>query len=157
MLETLLLNLKKINEKGLMTVEDAKPLVESIIKNKKKAEKIIAKMKGSSLEAIAKANATTVQNAPAASVDNAVLANVGLEAKVVGTAFGSPANKVSAPIEGNSGVYVIKTKSVAKAPKLPKYDDYVNKLKANAGQAAGRVFPALKNDAKIDDNRLEFY
>ncbi|WP_396145577.1 peptidylprolyl isomerase [Flavobacterium sp.] len=149
--------LKKINEKGLMTVEDAKPMVESIIKNKKKAEKIMAKMKGSSLEAIAKANATTVQNAPAASVDNAVLANVGLEAKVVGTAFGSPANKVSAPIEGNSGVYVIKTKSVAKAPKLPKYDDYVNKLKANAGQASGRVFPALKNDAKIDDNRLEFY
>jgi hypothetical protein len=30
-------------------------------------------------------------------------------------------------------------------------------LKANAGQASGRVFPALKNDAKIDDNRLEFY
>jgi peptidyl-prolyl cis-trans isomerase D len=76
---------------------------------------------------------------------------------VVGTAFGAPANKVSAPIEGNSGVYVIQTKSVAKAPKLPKYDDYVNKLKANAGQASGRVFPALKNDAKIDDNRLEFY
>jgi peptidyl-prolyl cis-trans isomerase D len=149
--------LKKINEKGLMTVEEAKPMVESIIKNKKKAEKIMAKMKGSSLEAIAKANATTVQNAPAASVDNAVLANVGAEPKVVGTAFGTPANKVSAPIEGNSGVYVIKTKSVAKAPKLPKYDDYVNKLKANAGQASGRVFPALKSNAKIDDNRLEFY
>ena len=149
--------LKKVNEKGLMTVEDAKPMVETIIKNKKKAEKIIAKMKGTSLEAIAKANATTVQNAPAASVDNAVLANVGLEAKVVGVAFGSPANKVSAPIEGNSGVYVIKTKSVANAPKLPKYDDYVNKLKANSAQAAGRVFPALKNDAKIEDNRLEFY
>jgi len=149
--------LKKINQKGLMTVEEAKPLVEGIIKNKKKAEKIIAKMKGSSLDAIAKANATTVQNAPAASVENAVLANVGLEQKVVGTAFGAPANKVSAPIEGNSGVYVIQTKSVAKAAKLPKYDDYVNKLKANAGQASGRVFPALKSDAKIDDNRLEFY
>jgi peptidyl-prolyl cis-trans isomerase D len=149
--------LKKINEKGLMTVEDAKPSVEGIIKNKKKAALIIAKMKGSSLEAIAKANATTVQNAPAASVDNAVLAGVGIEAKVVGTAFGTPVNKVSAPIEGNSGVYVVKTKSVTKAPKLPKYDDYVNKLKASNGQNAGRVFPALKNDAKIDDNRLEFY
>ncbi|WP_395067336.1 peptidylprolyl isomerase [Flavobacterium sp.] len=149
--------LKKVNEKGLMTVEDAKPMVETIIKNQKKAEKIIAKMKGTSLEAIAKANATTVQNAPAASVDNAVLANVGIEAKVVGVAFGSAANKVSAPIEGNSGVYVIKTKSLANAPKLPKYDDFVNKLKANSAQAAGRIFPALKNDAKIEDNRLEFY
>jgi peptidyl-prolyl cis-trans isomerase D len=149
--------LKKINEKGLMTVEDAKPMVEPILKNKKKAEKIMAKMKGSSLEAIAKANATTVQNAPAASVDNAVLANVGMEAKVVGAAFGSAVNKVSAPIEGNSGVYVIKTKSVAKAPKLPKYDDYVTKVKGMAAQGAGRILPALKSDAKIDDNRIEFY
>lgn len=149
--------LKKINEKGLMTVEDAKPSVEGIIKNKKKAEKIIAKMKGTSLEAIAKANATTVQNAPAASVENSVLANVGAEPKVVGAAFGTPANKVSAAVEGNSGVYVVKAKAVTKAPKLPKYDDYVSKIKSANAQAAGRVFPALKNDAKIDDNRLEFY
>jgi peptidyl-prolyl cis-trans isomerase D len=149
--------LKKINEKGFMSVEEAKPMVEGIIKNQKKAEKIIAKMKGTSLEAIAKANATTVQNAPAASIENAVLANVGAEPKVVGIAFGLAANKVSTPIEGNSGVYVVKTKSVAKAPKLPKYDDYINKLKATAAQASGRVFPAMKNDAKIDDNRLEFY
>jgi len=149
--------LKKINEKGLMTVEDAKPSVEGILKNKKKAEKIIAKMKGASLETIAAANATTVQNAPAASVENSVLANVGAEPKVVGAAFGTPANKVSAPIEGNSGVYVVKAKSLTKAPKLPKYDDYVAKLKAANAQGAGRVFPALKNDAKIDDNRLEFY
>ena len=149
--------LKKINEKGLMTVEDAKPSVEGILKNKKKAEKIIAKMKGGTLEAIAAANATTVQNAPAASVENSVLANVGAEPKVVGAAFGTPANKVSAPIEGNSGVYVVKAKSLTKAPKLPKYDEYVAKLKAANAQGAGRVFPALKNDAKIDDNRLEFY
>lgn len=149
--------LKKVNEKGLMTVEDAKPMVESIIKNKKKAEKIIAKMSGSSLEAIAKSNATTVQNAAGVTVDNAVLANVGLEPKVVGTAFGSPANKVSAPIEGNAGVYVVKTKSVVKAAKLPNYDAYVAKLKGVAAQSSGRVLPALKNDAKIEDNRVNFY
>lgn len=149
--------LKKINEKGLMTIEDAKPSVEGILKNKKKAEKIIAKMKGTSLESIAAANATTVQNAPAASVENSVLANVGAEPKVVGAAFGTPSNKVSAPVEGNSGVYVVKSKAVTKAPKLPKYDDYVAKIKAANAQAAGRVFPALKNDAKIEDNRLEFY
>jgi len=149
--------LKKINEKGLMTVEDAKPSVEGIIKNKKKAEKIIAKMKGGSLEVIAKANATTVQNAAAASVENSVLANVGPEPKVIGAAFGTPSNKVSAPVEGNSGVYVVKTKAITKASKLPKYDEYIAKIKAVNGQAVGRIFPALKNDAEIEDNRLEFY
>ena len=153
----LIAKLKKVNQKGLMTVEEAKPMIETTLKNQKKAEKLMAKMKGSSLDTIAKANATTVQQALDVTIDNPVLAGAGMELKVVGTAYGTAANKISAPIEGNSGVYVIKAKSVAKAPKIAKYDDYVNKLKGSAGQAAGRIIPALKNDAKIDDNRLEFY
>lgn len=149
--------LTKINEKGLMTVEEVKPMIESILKNEKKAEKLKAKASGSSLEAIAKANATTVQQAVDVTIGNPVLNGVGAEQKVVGTAFGTPAGKLSAPIEGNSGIYVIKTKSVLKAPKAPNYTDYINKVKATASQGVGRVIPALKSDAKIEDNRLEFY
>jgi peptidyl-prolyl cis-trans isomerase D len=37
-----------------------------------------------------------------------MLTGVGLEPKVVGTAFALGANKMSAPIEGNTGVYVVK-------------------------------------------------
>jgi peptidyl-prolyl cis-trans isomerase D len=149
--------LTKINEEGLMTVEEAKPMIEFIVKNEKKAEKIIAKMKGASLEAIAAANKVTVQQAADLTIENAMIPNVGMEPKVVGIAFGTAVNKVSAPVEGNAGVYVVKTKSVVKAPKLAKHDAYVNKLKPMAQQAAGRVIPALKDKAKIEDNRLEFY
>ena len=151
-----IVRLKKINKKGLMSVEEAKPMVELIIKNKKKAEKISAKMKGSSLEAIAKANGTTVQNAPSVAVETPSLTNVGNEAKVVGTAIGL-GNKISAPIEGVSGVYVVKTKTVTKAPALPSYAENISKLKTMAAQATGRIIPALKEGAKIEDNRLEFY
>jgi peptidyl-prolyl cis-trans isomerase D len=51
----------------------------------------------------------------------------------------------------------VKTKAITKASKLPKYDEYIAKIKAVNGQAVGRIFPALKNDAEIEDNRLEFY
>ena len=149
--------LSKINEKGLMSVEDAKPIVESILKNQKKAEKIIAKMKGGSLEAIATANKTTVQQAADVTIENPTVGAIGVEQKVVGTAFGLAAGKTSAPIEGNMGVFVVRTKAVVKAPKLPKYTDFVAKLKGNASQASGRAIGALKSDAKIEDNRLEFY
>ena len=149
--------LSKINEKGLMTVEDAKPSLEGIIKNQKKAAKIMANMKGGSLESIAKANKTTVQQAIDLTIENPNIGAVGAELKVVGAAFGLAANKTSAPIEGNMGVYVVRTKAVTKAPKIAKYSDYVTKLKGNASQAAGRVIGALKTDAKIEDNRLEFY
>ena len=37
------LSLKKVNEKGLMAVEEARPQVEPILKNKKKAELILSK------------------------------------------------------------------------------------------------------------------
>jgi hypothetical protein len=45
-----------------------------------------------------------------------------MEGKVVGTAFGTAANKLSAPIEGVQE-FVVKTKSVTKAAKLPKYSE----------------------------------
>jgi peptidyl-prolyl cis-trans isomerase D len=40
---------------------------------------------------------------------------------------------------------------------LPKYDDYIAKLKANAAQFSGRILPALKEKADIKDNRADFY
>lgn len=152
-----IVKLLKINDKGLMSVEEVKPQLEGIIKNKKKAEFLMAKMKGSSLEAIAKTNSVTVQNAIDVTVDNPVIANVGLEPKVVGTAFGIGANKTSEPIEGNSGMYVIKAKAVVKAPKLEKHDAYVNKLKPANASAMNRVIPALKSNADIEDNRAKFF
>ena len=148
--------LKKVYELGLMSIEEARPSVEPILKNKKKAETIKAKMAGSTLAAIAKTNATTVQQAVDVTLENASLPGVGPEQKVVGTAFAIGVNKMSAPIEGNSGVYVVQTKVITKAPALKNHADYVAKLKSQNASAAGRIIPALKADAEIEDNRAKF-
>ncbi|WP_284652789.1 peptidylprolyl isomerase [Flavobacterium terrisoli] len=149
--------LKKVNEKGLMAVEDARPQVEYVLKNKKKAEMIKAKMNGASLAAIAASNKVTVVNAVDLTLENPAVPGAGFEPKVVGTAFSSKAGAISKPIEGNAGVYVLTTKAVVKAPALPKYTDYVNKLKPQVTGNAGRFMQALKNDADIQDNRADFY
>lgn len=149
--------LKKVNEKGLMAVEEARTQVEFVLKNKKKAEMIKAKMNGNSLAAIAASNKVTVVNAVDLTLENPAVPGAGFEPKVVGTAFSSKAGQISKPIEGNSGVYVLTTKTVAKAPALPKYTDYVNKLKPQATGNAGRFMQALKNDADIQDHRADFY
>jgi peptidyl-prolyl cis-trans isomerase D len=151
-----IVKLKAKNPEGLLSLVEARPAIEPILKNKKKAALITAKMKGSSLEAIAKANASGVQTATDLTVENAVLPGAGQEQKVVGTAFVS-GSKLSVPIEGNSGVYVIKTKNVIKAPALVVYTDFVTKLNQQNAQASGRVIGALKTDAKIEDNRQLFY
>lgn len=148
--------LKNVDKSGLVTVSLARPYVEPILKNKKKAELIKAKMTGSSLEAIAKATGAKIQQASDITMENPVMAGVGLEPKVVGNAFALAANKVSAPIEGNTGVYVVKNTSTIKAPAMKNHAPYVAKLKAQAASDVNRVIPALKIIAKIEDNRKQF-
>lgn len=155
-LGSVIVKLKKVYEAGLMPVSDARISVEPLVKNKKKAEKIIAKMSGSSLEAIAKANAVAVQQAVDVVLVNPSLPGIGPEQKVVGVAFSLGANKMSAAIEGVSGVYVVKTKSVVKAPVLKSHTEYVTKLTSQNASASGRVIPALKAEAIIEDNRTQF-
>jgi peptidyl-prolyl cis-trans isomerase D len=148
--------LKKVHEKGLMPIEDARPMIEPILKNKKKAEKIMAKMKGASMQAIATSCGGTVQQAVDLTVENPNIPNAGFERKVVGTAFAIGVNKISKPIEGFSGVYVVKPTLVTKAPALKDYKDYTAKVKAQAQSYTGRVIPALKEEAEIEDNRGKF-
>ncbi|WP_369753029.1 peptidylprolyl isomerase [Flavobacterium sp. WC2409] len=148
---------KNIDNSGLVPVTQARSYVESILKNKKKAELIKAKMTGSSLEAIAKAAGSTVQQASDVTLQNPVLTGgVGQEPKVVGTAFALAANKLSAPIEGNTGVYVVKNISTVKAPVLKDHATYVAQMKAQSAGDVNRVLPALKDNAEIKDNRKQF-
>ena len=148
---------KKVNAEGLMAVDLVRSYIEPILKNKKKAELIKAKMSGSSLEAIAKATGSAVQQATDVTMENPVLTGgVGQEPKVVGNAFALAAGKLSAPIEGNTGVYVLKNNSTFKAPALTSHAAYVSKLKAQSAGDVNRVLPTLKDNAKIEDNRKQF-
>jgi len=152
----LIVKLKKINEEGLMPVSDAKAIVEPILKNQKKTEKIKQIMKGATLEEAAKAAKVAVANATDLTLQNPNLLGFGSEPKVVGTAFATAPNKVSELIEGRSGVFKLQTKSVAKAPAIKNYDAYTARLKAMSAASMGRIIPALKDKAKIKDNRLDF-
>ncbi|WP_278034171.1 peptidylprolyl isomerase [Flavobacterium nitratireducens] len=148
---------KSIDDSGFAPIDQVRPYVETKLKNAKKAEILKAKMTASSLEAIAKATASKVENAVNVTLDNPVLnGGVGQEPKVVGNAFVLAPNKISAPIEGNTGVYVVKTTSIVKAPAVKDVAPYVAKLKAQSANDVSRVLPALKDIADIKDNRRQF-
>jgi peptidyl-prolyl cis-trans isomerase D len=84
-----------------------------------------------------------------------MLTGVGLEPKVVGTAFALGANKMSAPIEGNTGVYVVKNVSTMKAAALKDFSPYV-KVKAQSAGDVNRVYQRLKTmqQLKTIENNL---
>jgi peptidyl-prolyl cis-trans isomerase D len=147
-----IVRLKKTYKEGLLNLEDARGQIEPILKNKKKAEKIIASIKGTSLPAIASSNKSTVQNAAGISIESPSL-STGYEPKVVGTAFSTAINKISKPIEGTTGVYVVQTKNITKAAEVKSYKDQITTLNQESGNAVNRVFTALKEKAEIEDKR----
>lgn len=149
--------LKKVNPEGLMAVEDARPMIEPMLKNKKKAEKIMAKMKGGSLAAIAQQNKVTVQTATDVTIEQTVLAGAGFEPKVGAVASVTKPGKVSAPIEGVSGVYVVSTKTVTEAPARNEYKEFAAKLNQMNNSGPGRALQSLRENAEIEDNRALFY
>jgi peptidyl-prolyl cis-trans isomerase D len=148
---------KNIDNSGLAPIDQTRPYIEVILKKSKKAELIKAKMTGTSIDAIAKSVGSKVEQATDVTMENPVLnGGVGQEPKVVGNAFALAANKLSAPIEGNTGVYVVKNNGTVKAPVLKDHSEYVAKLKTQSAGSVNRVLPALKNSADIEDNRKQF-
>lgn len=146
--------LKSKNDEGILPIDLAKMQVEPLIKNEKKAAIIRKKMNGTTLEAVAKSSGSSVMNAVGSTMANPAVPNLGYEPKVIGTAFGLKTNQTSKLIDGNAAVFMVKTKTIAGAPKINNYTSHQDQLSQQSkGSAQYRVIQSLKNDANIEDNR----
>jgi peptidyl-prolyl cis-trans isomerase D len=149
--------LKNINDNGLLSIEEAKVQVLPLVRNKKKAEIIRKKMAGNTLEEVSKASGSSVVPANGLSLTNPMIPGVGMEVKVVGKAFGLAAGKTSKLIDGDNGVYMVRTRTVEKAAALPNYTSLIKGMTTQArGGAEQRLTKAMKDAADIEDNRYEF-
>ena len=150
--------LKSINDTGLMSIEEAKVSVLPIVRNEKKAAIIRKKMAGSTLDAVAKASGSSINEAVALSIANPMIPSVGPEIKVVAKAFGIGTGKTSKLIDGEAGVFMVSTKSIEKAAELPNgYGAQAKMVTAqNRNSAEGKLTKAMKDDADIEDNRFQF-
>jgi len=155
----------KIQKEGTQDAKTARPLVEGIIRNKKKAEAIVKNLGASpTLESAATAYKLQVQIAGADSsltFNSPIIANVGQEPKVIGAIF-NPANqtKASAPIEGNTGIFVIKVNNIAAKPADTPEAEIQQKTQQTTtlrNQVAGGWFEGLKSQATIKDSRSKYY
>lgn len=148
---------KSINDTGLMAIDKAKVFVEPIIKKQKKVAILKEKMTGDSLEAIAKASGNAVKSENNISLENPVLSGgVGQEPIVVGAALALAKNKISVPLEGATGIYVVKNTSTAKAVAIKDLKPYLAKVKQQNQADLNRVLFTLKESATIEDNRKDF-
>ena len=152
-----IVKLKSKNDNGLLPLELAKQSVEPLIKNEKKAAILKKKMTGATLEAVSKTTGSTISPAVGASMASPVIPNLGYEPKVVGAALGLATGKTSKVIEGNSGIFMVKTKVLTKAPTVADYKTQTDQINQQTkGSASYRIIQSLKDKAKIEDNRGKF-
>ena len=146
------------DKKGLMSVDAARPQVEGIIRDQKKAATIKSTLKGSSLEAYAAAGKTVVQKVDSIGYAFSMLANVGNEPKVIGAAFNKGlVNKVSEPIAGNTGVFVVSVSALGAKPAQQEPALYKDETLQRLRNVMFRTNVALRKAANIKDNRSKVY
>lgn len=151
-----------IFKEGVQPASKARPLVEFIIRNQKKAEQIKKKIgSANTLEAIATATGQSVLRADSLAFASPFFPNAGAEGKVGGYAFNPDAKgKVSPPIAGNGGVYSIRTENVYARSNIGMTADQLRQsLTQNEKSAAGRgdIEKVLKNAATIKDSRSKYF
>jgi peptidyl-prolyl cis-trans isomerase D len=149
--------LTEINKEGTMSVAKARPQVEFIVRNKKKAEVIKKKIgTANTIEAVATATQQNIQQSDSVRFTAPFIPNVGQEPKVIGASF-NKANqaKASAPIAGTNAVFVVKTENVSALS-----DGGINveeqrkaMMEQNRQNAGFRAVDALRKAATVKDER----
>lgn len=148
-----------VNKAGLMGANEARPLVEGLIRNDKKAKIIIeTKMKGSSLEEIAKSSGSSILRADSLSFGSGFINGVGNEPKIVGASFNKAVQgKLADLIAGSSGVFAVKGETVAAKPSDALPETVKQALIQNRKMAIYRSIEALRKAATVKDYRFSFY
>ena len=148
--------LTTIKPKGTLSLDLVKKQIEPAVRNQVKAKQLAAKLQGSTIDQVAQkagAKVVPVQNVV---LGNPVIPGLSLEYKVVGTLFGLQPNKLSKPIEGQRGVYVVVVDNFIKPAPLANAVREKEQLGQAIVQRSQGVFDALKDKANVKDYRSKF-
>ena len=150
--------LSSVNDKGMMSYDKSSITALPIVKNKKKAEKIISNTSFSDIDQIANQYGLQVESALSVNLNNPVISGVGNEPSVVGYAMGINKETNSQAIIGESGVFYIYVTERRKAASLDNYMSLINNINSSrTSQIRSNAYNALKDKAEIVDYRATFY
>ncbi len=149
-------------EEGVAPFEDVRARVELAVTKEKKAEFLVAKVNTalsgkSDLAAVAAELNAEVQNASNINFSSFSIPGIGLEPAVIGTVSTSGVDKMSTPIAGNNGVFVVVVTSENEGAGANVAAEQ-NRLAQTTGyRVTSQAFNAHRNSVEIEDNRANFY
>jgi hypothetical protein len=153
--------LTEIVPEGYAPIEKIAEQSKYQILNKKKGEVAVEKMKacGTDYDRMVSelgAESTTVNDV---NLESRGVGNFGVESDIVGTIMGMKEGAVEGPIAGNTSAFVIKNVKIAGTPENVDLSSIHREKKAQFDNKVlnNGVYNALRNNAKIEDNRVLFY
>ncbi len=155
-----LAGLKSVQPKGLQSVANVREQLTPMVRNRKKGEILKAKIGTvSDLNALAAQYNTKIDTAVGVTFNANFVPNLGQEPKVMGVAFSTAVNSISAPIVGESGVCVLKVVNKQTLTNSP-VDKAILRQQAAANvkqMARGYLIKTLRKENDVTDNRSKFF
>ncbi len=157
--------LTEIKEEGIKPISEVKSIVQREVLKKKQAEAIIAEINkakdgSQTLSSLAQKMGETVKTGDNISYSSFYVQGAGYEPGLVGAVLVADKDKVSAPVEGLTGVYVFR---VVSEDVVSESTDIESEKRTLAQSYNYRImqydeaYNALLKNADIEDNRSVFY
>lgn len=150
------------SEKSSPSIEDFRDELTLKVRNAAKADQIVQKLSGiqaPTLEAIAQkyGAGALVETANDISLATGFLTSAGLDPVALGRGFGLKQGKKSKAFKGENGVFIMEKVSEIPAPAIADYSMYKANLQSKNFQASYLLNEAIRENAKIVDNRAKFF
>ncbi|MBI1223816.1 MAG: hypothetical protein GC192_01150 [Bacteroidetes bacterium] len=151
--------LKSIIPAGTPSWKDVKEEIEPQVLNRKKTEMVKQQTQGKDLASIAAQYSVQVDTAQAVSFASAFMPKAGgAEPKVVAAAFKADLNKVTGPVQGNTGIFVLST--INKTPGTSSGNiAQIRQQNQMTSRSAARngLIQTLREKADVEDHRSNFF
>jgi peptidyl-prolyl cis-trans isomerase D len=156
----------KVREEGPAPLEDVRADVENRVRQEKKAESIVSTMTSKiaavkTIEELGQSLGLLVEPVAGLRFNSSSLGTAGIEPNVIAAALAMEKGVISKPITGENGVYVLSVNNITTPAETDLKTgtelarNYVER--SYAARTNYYAYEALKELAKIRDNRREFY
>lgn len=150
--------LTAINDSEYKTVEEVDMQITSALKRDKKFEILAGKMQGATLEEVAAAVEGTVQNFEDAKFDGYYVNNIGVEPRILGLVTALEPGKLSAPVKGMSGAFVLVVDEVKTPEEAQTEEAEKVKLQSQAADMGSRrAMYAIQDMAEVKDYSVKYF
>jgi peptidyl-prolyl cis-trans isomerase D len=149
--------LTEVNDNEYRSLEAVRNELTHEARNNAKAAYIAKELKGvESLEAAAEKMNQKVQNIDRVTLADSRFGNAGMEPAVIGKTIAQGENALSEPIQGKTGVFVVKTGAAINTTEEFNAETEKAQLASRLAYLPYQAIQLIEDKAKVEDNRANF-